>query len=65
MNLLVAILSQSERERQTPYNTTYMWTLKYDASELIYKAETDSHREQAHGCQGEGRKGKEGLGVWD
>ena len=42
-----------------------MWNLKYDGSELIYKGETDSHREQARGCQGEGGKGKEGLGVWD
>ena len=38
-----------------------MWTLKYEASELIYKAETDSHREQARGCQGEGEKGT----VWE
>ena len=65
MNPLIAIISQSERERQTPYNITYMWNLKYDGSELIYKGETDSHREQARGCQGEGWKGKEGLGVWD
>ena len=34
--------SQSERERQTPYDITYMWNLKYDTNELIYKIETDS-----------------------
>ena len=34
--------SKSERERETSYNITYMWNLKYDANELIYKAETDS-----------------------
>ena len=34
--------SKSERERQTPYNITYMWNLKYDINELIYKRETDS-----------------------
>ena len=43
MQLEIIILSgQSERERQTPYNITYMWNLKYDTNEPIYKAETDS-----------------------
>ena len=31
-----------ERERQIPYDITYMWNLKYDTNELIYKTETDS-----------------------
>ena len=34
--------SQSERERQIPYDITYMWNLKYDTSELIYERKTDS-----------------------
>ena len=37
--------NKSERERQTPYDITYMWNLKYDtnnANELAYKTETDS-----------------------
>ena len=34
--------SKSERERQTPYDLTYMWNLKYDTNEHIYKTETDS-----------------------
>jgi len=34
--------SKSERERQRPYDIIYMWNLKYDTNELIYKAETDS-----------------------
>ena len=34
--------STSERERQIPYDITYMWNLKYDTNELIYKTETDS-----------------------
>ena len=33
--------SKSERERQIPYDIIYMWNLKYDTSELIYKIETD------------------------
>ena len=34
--------SKSERERQIPYDITYMWNLKYDTNELIYKTEADS-----------------------
>ena len=34
--------SKSERERQTPYDITYMWNLKYVTNEPIYKTETDS-----------------------
>ena len=29
--------SKSDRERQIPYEITYMWNLKYDTNELIYK----------------------------
>ena len=31
--------SQSERERQIPYDTTYMWNPKYDTNKSIYKTE--------------------------
>ena len=34
--------SKSEREIPTWYDITYMWNLKYDTNELIYKTETDS-----------------------
>ena len=34
--------SKSDRERQIPYDITYMWNLKYDANEPIYETETDS-----------------------
>ena len=33
---------KSERERQIPYDTTYMWNLKYDTNEPIYEIETES-----------------------
>ena len=33
---------KSERERQIPYDITYMRNLKYDPNELIYERETDS-----------------------
>ena len=34
--------STSERERQIPYDISYMCNLKYDTNELIYETETDS-----------------------
>ena len=34
--------SKSERERQIPYDISYMWNLKYDTNELIYETEIDS-----------------------
>ena len=34
--------SKSVRERQISYDITYMWDLKNDTNELIYKTETDS-----------------------
>ena len=35
--------SESEREKQIPYDTTYMWNLKDDTNELVYKTES-THR---------------------
>ena len=29
--------SKSERERQMPYDITYMWNLKYDTNEYTYE----------------------------
>ena len=37
---LETIILSEERERQKPYDLTYMWNLKYDTNELIF--ETDS-----------------------
>ena len=34
--------SKSEREGQIPYDTTYMWSLKYSTNEPIYRTEADS-----------------------
>ena len=34
--------SKSDRERQISYDITYMWNLKNDTNEPIYKTETDS-----------------------
>ena len=35
-------VNKSDRERQMSYDITYMWTLKNDINELIYKTEIDS-----------------------
>ena len=44
MDLEIIILSEvkSDRERQMSYDITYIWNLKYDTNELIYKTKTDS-----------------------
>ena len=39
------------------------WNLKYDTNEFICETETDI-RGQTFGCRG-GRRGKDGLRVWD
>ena len=41
MDLDIIILSEvrSERQRQIPYDITYVWNLKYDTNERIYQIE--------------------------
>ena len=39
---------KSERERQIPYDITYMWDLKYDTNELIYNTEPDSQTQRTN-----------------
>ena len=52
------IIKWSKSKRQIPYDVTYIWNLKYDTNELIYKTETHRHREQTCECLGgEGRRG--------
>ena len=31
----------SQKEKDKPYDITYMWNLKHDTYELIYETETD------------------------
>ena len=43
MDLEIIILSEvSQKQRQIPHDITYMWNLKYDTNEHIYKTKTDS-----------------------
>ena len=49
-----------------PYDITYMWNLKYDTNELIYKTETDSQiQKTTYGNQRGSGGGSDKLGVWD
>ena len=45
---MIIVSELSDRERQIPYDITYMWTPKYDANEHICKTETNSHRKQIY-----------------
>ena len=60
MQLEILILSEKDK-----YHTTYMWNLKYDINEPIYKIETDSDIENtlvvAKGEEKGGRMGSLGL----
>ena len=51
-----------ERQRQIPYDITYMWNLKCGANEPIYKTEIDSDTENRLVVSKVGWG--DGLGVW-
>ena len=53
--------SKLEGERHIPYGITFIWNLKHDTNEPIYKTETDhGHGEQTYGFQWWGRRGVDG-----
>ena len=54
--------SKSDRERQIPYDITYMWNLKYDTNEPIYEIETESQTYRADLWLPRGRPFGEGWG---
>jgi len=56
MDLEMITLSQSDREGQMPYDTSYMWNLNSGTSECILE-QTQRYREQTSGYQS-GREGK-------
>ena len=41
MDLEIIILSEGSQTKPDKYYKTYMWNLKYDSKELIYKTEID------------------------
>ena len=52
---------KSEKERQIPYDITYMWNLKYDPNEFVYETEIDRLIDKENRLMI--AKGEEGLGV--
>ena len=61
MDLESLILSQEEKGK---YNMTSLrWNLKYDANELIYKAETDSYRKLTYVTKGKRMWGSSRRGA--
>ena len=67
MQLEMIILSKSERERQIPYDITYMWNLKSmtKMNLSMKQKQNQGHRERTGGCQGGVGWERVGLGVWD
>ena len=67
MDLEVIILSEvSQTERQISCDITYMWNLKNDTSELIYKTETDSQTQKTNSWLPKVKGGgRDKLGGWD
>ena len=57
--------SKSDRERQTPYDTTYMWNLKHDTNEHIYNNRNKliDIENRLVVAKGVGVVRREGLGV--
>ena len=55
MDTDTSILSEPDRERQMPYDITYMQNLKCDMNELIYKTEAGSQTQRTDSCCQGGR----------
>ena len=58
MQLETLILSEvkSERERQIPYDITYIWNLIYGTNESFHRKENHGLGEQTCGCHGGGEE---------
>ena len=56
-DLEIIILSEVS-QRQISYDTTYMWNLKYDTNELIYKTEIDSQTQKTNLWSPKGKGGE-------
>ena len=60
--------SNLERERQIPYDITYIWNLKYymiQMNLLTKQKQTYRHRKQIYGYQRGNVEGSDKLGDWD
>ena len=57
-------LVKSVRQRQILYVITYMWNLKNNTNQSIYKTETDSQTQKTNLWLPQGKEGDK-LGVWN
>ena len=57
--------SHSDRKRRILYDITYMWNLKNNTNESIYKTETHIRRKQLMATKEEREGSRDELGVWD
>ena len=64
MDLETIILSEKVRERQIPYDTPYVWSLKYDTNEVIYKSRNRLTDSEDRLVIASGRRGWGGMG-WE
>ena len=66
-DLEIFILSEmSDRKRQISHDITlYIWNLKYDTNEVIYKTGTDSQTYKTSLWLPKEKEGRDRLGVWD
>ena len=65
MQLKIIILNEAS-QRHTPYDTTYIWNLKYGTNKPMEQKQTHRHGEQTCGCHGGGGSGMDwDLGVID
>ena len=65
---IIILIEVSETEKDKYHMISlYMWNLKNDTNELIYKTEIDSktQRTDLQLPRREGQLGRAGLGVWD
>ena len=62
MDLEIIILSEVSQTKINIYDITYMWNLKYDKNELIYRTERDSQTSKTNVWlpNGKGGGGREG-----
>ena len=67
LGIIILSKSKSERERQMPYDITYMWNLKYDTKQYIFETETDftDRESRLMVAKGVGEGWIESLGLAD
>ena len=62
-NIIRSEVSQTEKDK---YYITYMWNLKNNTNESMYKIQQkQTHRHRKQTWLPKGKRGEDKLGVWD